>query len=284
MKTTESYEKFLTIIKKLRAPDGCPWDREQTPLSMRKDLLEEVYEAIDAINEADNEHIKEELGDVLLNVTLISYMYEQNGDFSIADVLDTLSEKLIRRHPHVFPTSKGQENALKNVTTSDDVLSQWDAIKNGIEGRTGKTSILDEISPGLTPLMQAYKMQKKVAKKGFDWPDAKGPRLKVIEEIFELYDASLHKEKLPSGETCSAPILSAIEDEAGDLLFATINWLRHLDIDPSVALLRANKKFKDRFMYVEQMSAKKGITMCAENRDKMEALWNDAKNKKDRPQ
>lgn len=281
MKTGESFENFLTIIKKLRAPDGCPWDREQTPLSMRKDLLEEVYEALDAINEDDSEHVKEELGDVLLNTTLIAYMYEQAGDFTVADVLDEVAEKLVRRHPHVFPESEGQQNAMENVKSSEEVLAQWDAIKRGVEGRKGKTSILDEVSKGLPPLMRAYKIQKKVSKKGFDWTDAEGPRLKLLEEIAELDEVVAVKTCAPCGETCNdscdTAILSAIEDEAGDLLFAAVNWIRHLGVDPSVALTRANEKFRHRFMYVEQTAKEQGIPMCAENLEKMDALWDDAK-------
>lgn len=282
MNTGKSYENFLDIIKKLRSPDGCPWDREQTPLSMREALVEEVYEVLDAINEGKGSHVKEELGDVLLNATMVAYMYEQEGDFSVADVLDCVVEKLIRRHPHVFPESAGQENALQEVKTSDEVLEQWDAIKCGLEGRKGEESILDEVSRGLPPLMRANKLQKKAAKKGFDWPDAEEPRLRLLEEIAELDKAIATKICVPREdiyEVALASAASAIEDEAGDILFAAINWIRHLGIDPSVALARSSEKFKNRFVYVEEAAEKRGIEMCAENLYRMDALWTEAKSR-----
>ncbi len=265
--TGKSFEDFLDTIKQLRAPDGCPWDREQTPTSLRSTFIEETYEAIDAINEADIPHIREELGDVFLNVAMISYMYEQNGDFSVADVLDEVSEKLIRRHPHVFPQSEAQHLLDKTATSSDEVLTQWDKIKEELEGKKGDKTILDEVPRSFPPLLRAYKMQKKAAKKGFDWENPDGARAKVFEEILELEVAS----KTTPEDNAS------IEDEAGDVLFACVNWIRHLGIDPSIALAKSNEKFYNRFTIVEQEAKKQGINMKQENLAKLDELWNLAK-------
>ena len=170
----EEFQRFFDTIKALRAPNGCPWDKEQTPLSMRNDLIEEAFEALDAISEQNPEHAKEELGDVILNATMISYMYEQENHFTVADVYKELTDKLIRRHPHVFPER--------------EVLQQWDRIKSNLENRKS-SSILDEVPKGFPPLLKAYKMQKKAAKKGFDWKDLKPVKDKIFEELNEVEQA-----------------------------------------------------------------------------------------------
>ena len=265
--TGNSFEKFLDIIKQLRAPGGCPWDIKQTPITLRSTFIEETYEAIDAINENDIPHIREELGDVFLNVAMIAYMYEQAGDFSVAEVLDEVAEKLVRRHPHVFPESEAQHLIDKDAKTSDEVLSQWEKIKEELEGKKGTTTILDEVPMSFPPLLRAYKMQKKASKKGFDWENSDGARAKVFEEILELEVES----KIPQANTDS------LEDEAGDLLFACVNWIRHLGIDPSVALTKSNEKFKKRFTYVEQEAKCQNIDMKNENLEKLDELWNKAK-------
>ena len=181
----EAFTRFLNVIKKLREPDGCPWDKEQTPLSMRRDLVEETFEAVDAITQEDAPHAREELGDVLLNTMMISYMYEQKGDFKIAGEINELAEKLIRRHPHVFPQSEGKACVTETVTDSRQVLNQWDRIKENLEGRnTG--SILDEVPQGFPPLLKAYKMQKKAGKRGFDWKDLQPVYDKITEELHEV--------------------------------------------------------------------------------------------------
>ncbi len=269
MQTGDSFEHFLDIIKQLRAPGGCPWDINQTPISLRSTFIEETYEAIDAINDDDVPHIREELGDVFLNVAMIAYMYEQEGDFSVADVLDEVSEKLIRRHPHVFPQSEAQYLLDETAKTSEEVLNQWDKIKEELEGKKGDKTILDEVPMSFPPLLRAYKMQKKASKKGFDWENPDGARAKVFEEILELeVETKLNPETKEK-----------IEDEAGDLLFACVNWIRHLGIDPSVALAKSNEKFKSRFTIVEQEAKKQGINMKQENLAKLDELWNLAKTK-----
>ena len=284
-KAASSYKNLYEIIKTLRAPGGCPWDREQTPLTLRSTLLEETYEALEAINEAYADapsaeaciHAKEELGDVMLNVSMIAYMFEQEGAFTVSDVLDGVCEKLVRRHPHVFPESSGKAVALGETKTAEQVLTQWEAIKQKVEGRAGK-SILDEVPKGLEPLTRAYKMQKKAAKKGFDWSDISAVRAKVFEEIAELDEAIAAADThADNGSSGSAPDMRHSEEEFGDILFALVNWARHLHIDPAVALERANAKFRKRFTYVENACRERGIEMKKENLQAMDALWDEAK-------
>ena len=308
LQAASSYKNLYGIIKTLRAPGGCPWDREQTPLTLRSTLLEETYEALEAINEAYENapsacaqaslpagsdlvppgissaescvHAKEELGDVILNVSMIAYMFEQEGAFTVSDVLDSVCEKLIRRHPHVFPESSGKAAALGETATAEQVLTQWEAIKQKVEGRAGK-SILDEVPKGLEPLTRAYKMQKKAAKKGFDWTNISDVRAKVFEEIAEFDEALAAADThADNGSSGSAPYMRHSEEEFGDILFALVNWARHLHIDPAVALEKANAKFRRRFKYVENMCRKRGIEMKKENFQTMDALWNEAKSEK----
>ena len=284
-KAASSYKNLYEIIKTLRAPGGCPWDREQTPLTLRTTLLEETYEALEAINEAYEDapsaeaciHAKEELGDVMLNVVMIAYMFEQEGAFTVSGVLDGVCEKLVRRHPHVFPEFSGKAVALGETKTAEQVLTQWEAIKQKVEGRTGK-SILDAVSKGLEPLTRAYKMQKKAAKKGFDWSDISAVRAKVFEEIAELDEALAAADThADNGSSGSAPDMRHSEEEFGDILFALVNWARHLHIDPAVALERANAKFRKRFTYVENACRERGVEMKKENLQAMDALWDEAK-------
>lgn len=272
----KAFGRLYDIVKTLRAPGGCPWDRAQTPETMRTDLVEEAFEAVDAINEKKPEHVCEEMGDVFLNATMISYMYEQNGDFKLARSLNEVSDKIIRRHPHVWPESEGKVNALEGgAKTADQVLTQWDAIKRGVEGRAGK-SVLDEVSKGLPPLMQAYKLGKKAAKKGFDWNegDLKGLWAKIDEEKAELIEACEKNPRKDENEKAAAEV----EEEFGDVLFCLVNLARHLGVDPVMAMERANAKFRHRFGYVEAKMAENGKEFVrgqwTEEEDK---LWEEAK-------
>lgn len=189
-RTAAAYKRLYETIRTLRAPGGCPWDREQTPLTMRRDLIEETFEAVDAVSSGDAAHAKEELGDVMLNASMIAYMYEQQNDFSVADAIDELTDKLIRRHPHVFLQSEGMSEVTENVTTGEQVLNQWDRIKENVEGRKSRKTILDEVPEGFPPLLRAYKMQKKAAKKGFDWQSTESVAAKVYEELDEVKEAA----------------------------------------------------------------------------------------------
>lgn len=286
MTAQEEFQRFFDTIKALRAPNGCPWDKEQTPLSMRNDLIEEAFEALDAISEQNPEHAKEELGDVILNATMISYMYEQENHFTVADVYKELTDKLIRRHPHVFPESEGQSCVEQKTSTPEEVLQQWDRIKSNLENRKS-SSILDEVPNGFPPLLKAYKMQKKAAKKGFDWKDLKPVKDKIFEELNEVEQAyetlQEHQQQskakpftINSSETANELQLH-LEEEIGDLLFSVVNYARHLNVDPSVALNRTNQKFYKRFSYVEQEMTKANIPMDYEHLKEQDNFWNQAK-------
>ena len=230
-KTQDAFEELYSVIRRLRAPDGCNWDREQTPQTMRSSLIEETYECIEAIDNKDPEHTKEELGDLFLLVTMIAYMHEQSGQFTVADSLTGISEKLVRRHPHVFGDS--------NAETSEEIIKQWDQIKTDVEGRKAKDSVLDKVSNGLPPLEKSYELQKKAAKAGFDWQHIDDIWDKVHEEINEVKDA---EQQSPD----------ELESEIGDLIFAVVNISRGYNIDPAVALQRTNNKFTRRFHFIEK--------------------------------
>jgi tetrapyrrole methylase family protein/MazG family protein len=262
-----AFEKLSGIVKRLRAPGGCPWDREQTPATLRGDLIEETYECVEAIDEKEPGHIMEELGDLFLLVTMLSYMHEQKGDFTVAQTLEGVSAKLIRRHPHVFGDVK--------VSGSADVLENWARIKVEQEGKTPKDSILDTVSRGLPPLDRACKLQKKAARAGFDWPDLAGVVGKIEEELAEVREAFAQgaaAENAPAAE-------GALECELGDLLFSVVNLCRYFGVEPSVALQRTNGKFENRFKYVEKRMKETGVEMKQENLTVMDKFWEEAKEK-----
>jgi tetrapyrrole methylase family protein/MazG family protein len=268
MTVSEAYQALYDVVVRLRGPGGCPWDIEQTPSTLRGDLIEETYECIEAIDEQDPAHIAEELGDIFLLVTMLSYMHEQEGAFTAADVLNGIAEKLIRRHPHVFGEVKVKDSA--------EVLNNWAKIKVEQEGRKPKDSILDEVSAGLPPLDRAWKLQKKAAKAGFDWPDITGVIEKIKEELEEARQAAFdvaHNGR-EAGET---PRQTALEEELGDLLFSVINLCRYLKVEPSVALRRTNSKFVERFKYVEKKMKENNQEMKRENLALMDKYWNEAK-------
>jgi tetrapyrrole methylase family protein/MazG family protein len=258
-----AFRRFTGIVMKLRAPDGCPWDLEQSPASLRGDLIEETYECIEAIDEQDPAHIGEELGDLFLLVTMLAYMHEQAGAFSVASVLDNVSEKIIRRHPHVFGDVKVKDSA--------EVLDNWARIKVEQEGRKPKDSILDAVSRGLPPLDRAWKLQKKAAKAGFDWPDISGVFAKIREELDEAEEAI----RSGGGEQ--------IEEELGDLLFSAVNLCRYVKAEPSVALQKTNAKFIRRFQHVEKRMKETGAEMNAEHLPAMDAFWEEAKSSANTP-
>jgi tetrapyrrole methylase family protein/MazG family protein len=268
MNTDEAFKALYDTVAKLRGPGGCPWDREQTPSTLRGALVEETYECLEAIDEKDSAHIAEELGDIFLLATMLSFMHEEEGKFTVADVLAKINEKLIRRHPHVFGEVKVKDSA--------EVLENWAAIKVNQEGRKPKDSILDEISSGLPPLDRSYALQKKASKAGFDWPDMEGVISKIREELEEVREA-VQKVEQGKGRTETALLESKLEEELGDLLFSCVNLCRFLKTEPSVALRRTNGKFVKRFHYIEKKMKESGHEMKAENIDMMEAFWNEAK-------
>ncbi|MCQ2585738.1 MAG: nucleoside triphosphate pyrophosphohydrolase [Treponema sp.] len=284
-KTAEAYKRFLEVIETLRSENGCPWDKEQTPLSMRGDLIEETFEAVDAITSKNALHAKEELGDVLLNDTMISYMYEQKGEWTIAESINELSDKLIRRHPHVFKESDGASQVQDSADTSDKVLSQWDRIKQNVEGRKAE-SVLDSVPENFPPLLKSYKYAKKAIKKGFDWPDNAGCRAKVEEEWQEVIEAEQAVKACGNGkplEVSSTPELDKaqmhLEEELGDLFFSIAAYCVKAGINPENAVARANKKFYERFTFVEKNMEKNNWPMenTEESRNHMSELWKTAK-------
>ncbi|MDR2759045.1 MAG: nucleoside triphosphate pyrophosphohydrolase [Spirochaetaceae bacterium] len=264
---TTAFKGLYDIVSRLRGPGGCPWDREQTPASLRGDLIEETYECVEAIDKKEAAHIKEELGDLFLLVTMLSYMHEEAGLFSVADVLEEVSEKLVRRHPHVFGEVKVKDSA--------EVLENWARIKVEQEGRSPKDSLLDGVSRGLPPLDQAYKLQKKAAKAGFDWPALEGVLDKIGEELEEVKEAITQCE-IAAGKTETAPV-EKLEEELGDLLFSVVNLCRFLKVEPSVALQRTNLKFISRFKYMEKKMKEGNRDMERKNAALMETYWEEAK-------
>jgi tetrapyrrole methylase family protein / MazG family protein len=260
MNPDAAYNRFLEIVRRLRSPGGCPWDIEQTPMSVRANLIEEAYECVEAIDEGNVPNVIEELGDVFLVTTMIAFMFEQEGVFSVADVLETISEKLVRRHPHVFGEAEAAD--------AEAVIRQWNDIKEKGEGRRKKDSALDGISAALPPLERAYKMQAKAAKLGFDWTDPRDVWKKLREEIDEAEEA--YANGRPEDR-------DAMEEEIGDVFFSVANVSRFIGVDPSAALRRSVAKFAKRFRYVESGMKAEGRPMGPENFARMDRLWDDAK-------
>lgn len=244
------------IVHRLRAPGGCPWDMEQTHESLIPHVLEEAYEVVDAIKSGDPTLICEELGDLLLQPVLHAEIASESGAFDIDKMAHGLSEKLIRRHPHVF----GEASAA----TSDAVLTQWDAIKRQEKG-TQKEGYLHGVGNGLPALMRAQKLQKKAARVGFDWPELAPVIGKLREEITELEEA------ITNGESV------AIEEELGDLLFSVVNLARKLDIGAEAALAATNEKFIRRFHFVEKQITSSGKRLEDATLKEMDAAWDTAK-------
>jgi tetrapyrrole methylase family protein/MazG family protein len=264
-----AFQRLTGIVARLRGPGGCPWDREQSPATLRGDLIEETYECVEAIGEGDRDHTAEELGDLFLLVTMISYMHQEEGAFSIATVLDRVSEKLIRRHPHVFGETKVKDSA--------EALDNWAKIKVEKEGRRPRDSLLDEVSRSLPPLDRAWKLQKKAAGAGFDWPDLGGVVAKLEEELAEAREAAGVLETGAPAGTAAGAAASAVEEELGDLLFSAVNLCRFLGVEPSAALQKANAKFTGRFRHVEKRMKETGQEMKKENLAVMDAFWEEAK-------
>ena len=248
--------RLRAIMHRLRAPGGCPWDAEQTHASLVPNLIEEAYETVDTIQRGDHEHLKEELGDLLLQVIFHSELAEESGHFNLDDVARGISEKLVRRHPHVFAQSA--------AATSDAVLQQWDAIKR-IEKGDEEQPFLHGVGKGLPALLRAAKLQKKAAKVGFDWPDQAGVLAKLREELDEVADA------LDAGDA------AAVDEELGDLLFSVVNLARFRNSDPEVLMAAANAKFERRFAAMECDLKHHGLELIAATPERMEEAWEAAK-------
>lgn len=248
-------QPLVDVMRTLREPGGCPWDREQTHASIRSNMIEEVYEYLEAVDAEDTEGMREELGDILMQIVFHARMAEEAGRFDLQDVIDEVVDKLIRRHPHVFGETK--------VTGSDEVLVNWEAIKK--TEKTERKHVLDGVTQGLPALLRAYKLQSKAAKVGFDWPDVKGVWDKVQEELAELQKA------LASGDRAAA------ENELGDVLFALVNYARHQKIEPEVALNGTNNRFAKRFAHVESCVEASGKAWQDFSLYELDQFWDEAK-------
>lgn len=249
---TKNIEALLETIKTLRGENGCKWDREQTHESIRQNMLEEAYEAVDAINDKDTNHLKEELGDVLLQVVLHSQIADDNNEFTFEDVAKGINEKLIHRHPHVFSDVK-----VKNV---DEILSNWDKLKK--EEKPHRKSVLDGISRAQSALMTAQKLSKKAVKAGFEWEKEQDVMRCVYSEIGEFLEAKTKED---------------MELEFGDILFALVNLARWRGLDAEQCLIRANKKFETRFRKMEEIALEKHLELEKLTLDEWDNLWQKAK-------
>ncbi len=282
--TGEKFERAVAIMAKLRAPGGCPWDREQNFDTIKKYTLEETYEVLEAIENRDWQELPQELGDLLLQVLFYSEMAKEDGLFTIDQVLDALSNKLIGRHPHVFGDVKADD--------AQQVLKNWEAIKKeekkarkaGSEPEDGEAphdALLEGVSRKMPALMEAHKISSKAAQVGFDWPELTGLFDKLQEETRELQEKIAEapagalslktKSKLPDD------LRAKLEDELGDMFFVLVNLARRLSVDSESALRKTNRKFRSRFGWLEEQLRRKGKTLQDATLDEMEELWQQAK-------
>lgn len=252
-------DSLVDVMQRLRAPEGCPWDQVQTHESLRRYLVEETYEVLEAIDQGQWDNVKEELGDVLLQVVFHAQIATESRRFDINDVIAAVTQKLIRRHPHVFGSTE--------VEDADEVSRNWETIKKRERAAAGEeyTSILDGVPLGLPALTQAEKIQAKAARVGFQWEDISGATEKAMEEVQELKDAWAEHD------------YDAIYTELGDVLFALVNVARYMSLDPEMALREAIKKFTKRFRYIEKTAAKQGLALTEMSLEEMDELWNAAK-------
>ena len=248
---------LVDVIRALRSEGGCPWDIEQTHESIKKNLIEETYETIEAINKGDAEMLREELGDVLMQVVFHAQIEDEKGVFNIDDVADENCKKMIERHPHVFGEI--------NVNSVDDVLTNWDAIKRKTKGQKTTSQAIDSVPRELPALMRADKIQSKAAKAGFDWTQVDGALERLYEEIGEL------KEAIANGNK------DEISDELGDVLFSAVNVSRFVKVDAEEALTSSTDKFIGRFKKVEKLAEERGIDLKTSSLEVLDELWDEAK-------
>ncbi|HEY4951312.1 MAG TPA: nucleoside triphosphate pyrophosphohydrolase [Candidatus Acidoferrales bacterium] len=292
----EWFAKLVALQARLRGPNGCPWDCEQTHQSLRKFLIEETYEVLDAMESSDPHEFASELGDLLLQITFHSILAEETGAFTISDVIESIHSKMVRRHPHVFGDAKAKDSAA--------VLKKWEQIKsaeranaNGKEGRAGKAtdasappeSVLSGVPRSLPAVLEAYHLTRRAAHIGFDWDNLSGIFEKLDEEKREII-ASLESAAPPSAPSArrarpltaealvgvrhAVPASPHLEEEVGDLLFAAVNVARFLGADPEIALKKANRKFQSRFEWMESAANAEGRRLADLPRERMEELWN----------
>jgi tetrapyrrole methylase family protein/MazG family protein len=262
----EWFEKLVAVQARLRAPNGCPWDREQTHQSLRTYLIEEAYEVLEALENGDDAKFAEEMGDLLLQIVFHSQIAREEGRFTVAEVIRDIHDKMIRRHPHVFGNTEAKDSA--------EVLRNWEQIKaeerragadkndsKQVAGGPKEVSLLDGVSHALPATLEGFQLTRKASRIGFDWEEVGGVFEKLLEETEELKSASKEQDQLK------------VEEELGDLLFAAVNLSRYLKIDPEIALKKANAKFSRRFRAMERLAEKSGREFKDLPRQEMEALW-----------
>jgi tetrapyrrole methylase family protein/MazG family protein len=267
----EWFEKLVAVQARLRAPNGCPWDREQTHETLRTYLIEEAYEVLEALESGNDAKFAEEMGDLLLQIVFHSQIAQEKGRFTVSDVIREIHDKMIRRHPHVFGETRAKDSA--------EVLRNWEQIKSeerhskaeensaGAETGTAKeVSLLDGVSRGLPATLEGFQLTRKAARIGFDWEDAGGIFEKMREEMAELQHA------------LKTRVQGKMEEELGDLLFAAVNLARFLKMDPEIALKKANAKFSRRFRAMEKITRERGREFKNLSREEMESLWDVTKN------
>ena len=253
----KEFDELVEIMRRLRGPDGCPWDREQTHETLAQHLIEEAYELIEAIEAARPQYVCEELGDVLLQVVFHAQMAAEQGEFDIGDVAQRIVDKLYHRHPHVFGTTE--------VSGSAEVLHNWEVLKHAEYVDEPRESVLDGIPRALPALQRAQKLQKRASKVGFDWDEVQGPRDKLTEEVGEL-DAALADQDA-----------EAIRHEIGDVLASVVNLCRFVDVDAEGALREANRRFEERFRQVEAGAKAQSRDLSRMTLSEMDLLWDRAK-------
>lgn len=252
-----NFDELVRIMKTLRSPSGCPWDLKQTHSSLVPYLLEETYEVIEAIEDNQADKMAEELGDLLLQIVFHAQIASENDRFDIEDVSDSISKKLIHRHPHIFKD--------KQDLSPEEVTQNWEQLKLA-EKKGERKSALDGIPKVLPAILKAFRLQQKASRFGFDWEKPDQVYEKIEEEMGELSEALQQTDQ------------EKIQEEIGDLLFSVVNLARFLEIDPEGALARTNKKFMDRFLYVEKKLAEQGRSLSDSDLAEMDALWNESKN------
>ncbi len=268
LKAGEWFEKLAAVQARLRAPDGCPWDREQTHASLRTYLIEEAYEVLEAMESGDDAKFADEMGDLLLQIVFHSQIAKEEGRFEVSDVIRAVHDKMVRRHPHVFGETRAKDSA--------EVLKNWEQIKKEERAAAGKKgngdkhadkpgSLMDGVSRALPAALEGFQLTRRAARIGFDWDNVEGVFDKINEEAAELRQALTAKD---------AP---RTEEEMGDLLFAAVNLARFLHVDPEIALKRANAKFSTRFRRMEAMAAGGGKALADVPREQMEEFWDAAK-------
>ena len=254
-----AFQRLVDLMARLRGPDGCPWDRKQTPASLRPFLIEECFEVVDALEERVPDKVKEELGDLLFQIVFHARLAEEEGQYTIRDVIEAIVEKMVRRHPHVFGTER--------LSTDREVLATWEEIKKKEKGYEDRRSLLEGVPRNLPGLLRAHRLQERAARVGFDWSHLNEVLPKLDEEVAEF------KESLKEENAAN------VEEELGDLFFTLVNISRFLGVDPEEALRKTISKFVHRFRFIEEEAAEAGKALSDMSLEEMDSLWERSKNK-----